>query len=53
MWRRPGRWERLYWEDVGRGIDPGDELVVCLGCGAPSNWSQFQLHFPQRVEVLD
>lgn len=27
--------------------------MVCLGDGAPANWSQFGLHFPQRVEVLD
>lgn len=45
--------ERLYWEAVRRGIDPAEDLVVCLGDGAPSNWSQFQLHFPRRVEVLD
>ena len=24
-----------------------------LGDGAPANWSQFGLHFPKRVEVLD
>ena len=45
--------ERLYWEAVGRGIDPAEDLVVCLGDGAPANWSQFGLHFPKRVEVLD
>lgn len=44
---------RLYEEAVRRGIDPAEELVVCLGDGAPSNWSQFGLHFPNRVEVLD
>jgi hypothetical protein len=44
---------RLYGEAVRRGIDPAEELVVCLGDGAPSNWSQFGLHFPKRVEVLD
>jgi hypothetical protein len=46
-----GAW--LYAEAVWRGIDPAKELVVCLGDGAPSNWSQFGRHFPQRVEVLD
>jgi hypothetical protein len=44
---------RLYTEAVGRGIKPAEDLVVCLGDGAPSNWSQFALHFPKRVEVLD
>jgi hypothetical protein len=44
---------RLYGEALRRGIDPAEELVVCLGDGAPSNWSQFGLHFPKRVEVLD
>ena len=44
---------RLYREAVARGIDPAEELVVCLGDGAPANWSQFGLHFPNRVEVLD
>lgn len=44
---------RLYGEAIRRGIDPAEELVVCLGDGAPSNWSQFGLHFPKRVEVLD
>ena len=44
---------RLYGEAVGRGMDPAEEMVVCLGDGAPSNWSQFGLHFPKRVEVLD
>ena len=45
--------ERLYWEAVRRGMEPAEELVVCLGDGAPANWSQFGLHFPRRVEVLD
>ena len=44
---------RLYREAVRRGIDPAKDLVVCLGDGAPANWSQFGLHFPNRVEVLD
>lgn len=44
---------RLYGEVVRRGVDPGEELVVCLGDGAPANWSQFALHFPRRVEILD
>ena len=45
--------ERLYREAVRRGIDPAEDLVVCLGDGAPANWSQFGLHFPRRVEALD
>ena len=44
---------RLYAEAVRRGIDVGEELVVCLGDGAASNWNQFGLHFAKRVEVLD
>lgn len=44
---------RLYGEVVRRGVKPGEEWVVCLGDGAPANWSQFALHFPHRVEVLD
>lgn len=44
---------RLYAEALRRGIAPAEDLVVCLGDGAPSNWSQFGLHFPKRVEVLD
>lgn len=44
---------RLYAEAVRRGVAPGEDLVVCLGDGAPANWSQFGLHFPKRVEVLD
>ena len=44
---------RLYEEALCRGIDPAEGLVVCLGDGAPANWSQFGLHFPKRVEVLD
>ena len=44
---------RLYREAVQRGMDLAEELVVCLGDGAPANWSQFGLHFPKRVEVLD
>jgi len=31
---------RLYGEAVLRGIDPGEELVVCLGDGAPSTPGQ-------------
>ena len=45
--------ERLCREAVRRGIDRGEDLVVCLGDGAPANWNQFGLHFPHRVEVLD
>jgi hypothetical protein len=44
---------KLYAEAVRRGIDPGRDLVVCLGDGAPGNWKQFLLHFPKRVEILD
>ena len=44
---------RLYREATQRGIDPAEDLVVCLGDGAPANWSQFGLHFPNRVEMLD
>jgi len=44
---------RLYAEAVGRGIEPSEEVVVCLGDGARSNWTQFGLHFPKGVEVLD
>jgi len=45
--------QRLYAEAVKRGVDPAEDRVVCLGDGAPVNWSQFALHFPNRVEVLD
>jgi hypothetical protein len=44
---------RLYAEALRRGIDPSENLVVCLGDGALGNWNQFSLHFPRRVEVLD
>ena len=44
--------ERLSAEAAKRGIGP-QEIVVCLGDGAPTNWKQFDLHFPNRVEVLD
>lgn len=44
--------ERLSTEAARCGIGP-DERVVCLGDGAPSNWVQFDEHFPCRVEVLD
>jgi hypothetical protein len=44
--------ERLSAEATRRGIG-ADEMVVCLGDGASSNWVQFDLHFPNRVEVLD
>jgi hypothetical protein len=44
--------ERLSAEAAKRGIGP-EEMVVCLGDGAPANWKQFDLHFPNRVEVLD
>lgn len=43
---------RLSAEAWRRGIGP-DEVVVCLGDGAPSNWTQFDEHFANRVEVLD
>jgi hypothetical protein len=43
---------RLSAEAARRGIGP-DDVVVCLGDGAPCNWKQFDEHFPQRVEVLD
>jgi len=45
--------EKLYAEAVKRGIDPGQDLVVCLADGAVGNWNQFALHFLKRVEVLD
>ena len=48
-----GAGERLYAEAVGRGVRPEEDTVVCLADGAPVNWSQFELHFPHRVEVLD
>lgn len=48
-----GAGERLYAEAVGRGIRPEQDTVVCLADGAPVNWSQFELHFPHRIEVLD
>jgi hypothetical protein len=44
---------RLYAEVIERGIDPAVQLLVCLADGAPGIWSQYALHFPQRVEVLD
>jgi hypothetical protein len=44
--------ERLSAEASRRGIGH-DEVVVCLGDGAPSNWTQFEMHFANRVEVLD
>jgi hypothetical protein len=44
--------ERLSAEAARRGIG-ADDLVVCLGDGAPSNWVQFEMHFANRVEVLD
>lgn len=45
--------QRLYAEAVNRGVEPAEDLVICLGDGAPANWNQFALHFPKRVEVLD
>jgi len=48
-----GAGKRLYAEAVGKGIRPERDTVVCLADGAPVNWSQFELHFPHRVEVLD
>lgn len=44
---------RLYAETARRGVDAAEELVVCLGDGAPGNWNQFALHFPKRAEILD
>ena len=44
---------KLYAEAVRRGIRPWQDTVVCLADGAPSNWNQFALHFPLRVEILD
>ncbi|MBF6614776.1 MAG: ISKra4 family transposase [Chloroflexi bacterium] len=43
---------RLSAEAYRRGVGH-EEKVVCLGDGAPSNWTQFDEHFPNRVEVLD
>lgn len=43
---------RLSAEAWRRGVGP-QEKVVCLGDGAPSNWTQFDEHFSNRVEVLD
>lgn len=48
-----GAGERLYAEAVRRGVRPERDTVVCLADGAVVNWSQFELHFPHRVEVLD
>jgi len=48
-----GAGARLYAEARRRGIDPAEELVVCLGDGAAGIWHQFARHFPRRVEVLD
>ena len=31
--------QRLYAEAVSRGVDPAEDLVICLGDGAPVNWS--------------
>lgn len=45
--------KRLYAEVVKRGVDVADDRVVCLGDGALGNWTQFALHFPNRIEVLD
>jgi hypothetical protein len=45
--------ERLSAEAWRRGVGSEDEKVVCLGDGAPSNWTQFEMHFANRVEVLD
>jgi hypothetical protein len=42
--------ERLAAEASRRGIST-DEVVVCLGDGAPSNWVQFDEHFAHRVQV--
>lgn len=38
---------------IRRGVDPAVEGLVCLGDGAPGIWSQYALHFPHRVEILD
>ena len=44
---------RLYAEAIERGVDPAEQVLVCLADGAPGIWSQYALHFPHRVEVLD
>lgn len=44
--------ERLSAEAWRRGVGP-EEKVVCLADGAASNWTQFEMHFANRVEVLD
>src|SRR5215210_2453078 len=45
---------RLAAEAWRRGVG-ADDVVVCLGDGAPSNWAwgACDEHFPNRVEVLD
>ncbi len=43
---------RLGAEAARRGVGV-DERVVCLGDGASGNWTQFELHFSNREEVLD
>jgi hypothetical protein len=48
-----GAAERLYAEVVRRGCDPAEEVVLCVGDGAPSIWNEFATHFPRRVEILD
>jgi hypothetical protein len=45
--------ERLYTEAIRRGVCPISDEVTCLADGAPANWTQFDLHFPKRIEGLD
>ncbi len=44
---------KLYVEACKRGLKADQQLTICLGDGAPTNWKQFATHFPQRVEILD
>ena len=44
---------KLYAEVVRRGGHPDRETMVCVADGAPPNWAQFEVHFAQRVEILD
>jgi hypothetical protein len=44
---------KVYVEACKRGVRADQELTICLGDGALTNWKQFATHFPQRVEILD
>lgn len=44
---------KLYAEVVRRGGNPDRDTMVCVADGAPPNWTQFEAHFAQRVEILD